>query len=71
MAAVSTQIVTMKDYVIHNEYDFPAHDIAIITTNTPITFSETVGPVCLPNNQNEGNFSSCLSHWKIGTVFEI
>ena len=39
----------MKSYVIHESYEFPNHDIAIITVDKEFPFSNSVGKSCLPN----------------------
>ncbi|XP_076799779.1 uncharacterized protein LOC143444875 isoform X4 [Clavelina lepadiformis] len=33
---------------IHPNYDFPFHDIAMLELETPVQFSDTVKPICLP-----------------------
>ncbi|XP_071528878.1 chymotrypsin-like elastase family member 2A isoform X2 [Panulirus ornatus] len=37
-------------YVIHWGYRFPSFDIALIYLQRPLTFSRSVGPVCLPSS---------------------
>ncbi|XP_071548682.1 brachyurin-like [Panulirus ornatus] len=32
----------------HVNYDFPSHDIALLKLQSSLTFTQTVGPVCLP-----------------------
>ena len=46
--------VKVKNYVIHADYKFPAHDIAIITVAKPFEFSTTIGKICLPTLFTEG-----------------
>ena len=46
--------VKVENYVIHEDYKFPAHDIAIITVAKPFEFSSTIGQICLPTLLNEG-----------------
>ena len=45
----ATKKLYMKSFKIHNHYNFPTHDVAIITTNGIFEYSNEVGPVCLPN----------------------
>ena len=52
--------VKVENYVIHEDYKFPAHDIAIITVAKPFEFSSTIGQICLPTLFNEGLFESTM-----------
>ena len=45
--------VKMKNYTIHDKYDFPNFDVAVVTTQEEFEFNEKVGFVCLPENDTK------------------
>jgi transmembrane serine protease 3 len=49
------QKMKVEAFEIHSKYDedTSANDIAVVQLKTPVTFSETIQPVCLPNSNSK------------------
>ena len=46
--------------IVHPEFDAAtgANDIAILELETPVVFSDAVGPICLPDGEEESYFEN-------------
>merc|ERR1712168_803696 len=41
-------IVPISQIIDHPNYNFPFYDYSILKLSSPLTFSETMSPICLP-----------------------
>lgn len=55
----ASRLYTVSRFDIHPLYNNESleNDIAIVTTNSPISFSEKVGPACLPFQHQSDSFA--------------
>lgn len=55
----AARLYTVSRFDIHPLYNNETfeNDIAIVTTNSPMNFSEKVGPVCLPFQHQSDSFA--------------
>ncbi|CAK8677728.1 brain-specific serine protease 4-like [Clavelina lepadiformis] len=46
-------------FIIHDEYDFPRADIALIKMTTRVTYSDYILPICLPRGEKTPDDALC------------
>ncbi|CAK8694088.1 unnamed protein product [Clavelina lepadiformis] len=71
-SSIHQQQRRVSQVVIHSQYKFPDHDLALLRLDQNLYFGSYVNPICLPNGENPKVEEICFLAWyQNGEIGEI